>query len=103
MASFALGVYEVTFGEYDRFAQASGRDRSNDRGWGRAGRPVLGPDELEPDLKLRYAGRRLPPPTTGRSRASITKLRVIARPAYALPVRSGAVISMPFLCCGTSN
>ena len=40
-SSFALGVYEVTFEEYDRFVQASGRDRPNDRGWGRAGRPVI--------------------------------------------------------------
>ena len=41
VASFALGVYEVTFEEYDRFAQASGRDRPNDQDWGRAGRPVI--------------------------------------------------------------
>ena len=39
--SFALGVYEVTFEEYDRFAAATGRDRPNDRGWGRGGRPVM--------------------------------------------------------------
>ena len=39
--SFALGVYEVTFEEYDRFAAATGRDRPNDRGWGRDGRPVI--------------------------------------------------------------
>ena len=37
--SFALGVYEVTFEEYERFARATGRDRPNDRGWGRGGRP----------------------------------------------------------------
>ena len=40
MSSFALGVYEVTFEEYERFARATGRDRPNDRGWGRGGRPV---------------------------------------------------------------
>ena len=39
--SFALGVYEVTFEEYERFAAATGRDRPNDRGWGRGGRPVI--------------------------------------------------------------
>ena len=39
--SFALGVYEVTFEEYERFARATGRDRPNDRGWGRGGRPVI--------------------------------------------------------------
>ncbi len=39
--SFALGVYEVTFEEYDRFAQATRRNRPNDGGWGRGGRPVM--------------------------------------------------------------
>ena len=39
--SFALGAYEVTFEEYERFARATGRDRPNDRGWGRGGRPVI--------------------------------------------------------------
>ncbi len=41
VGSFALGVYEVTFEEYERFARATGRDRPNDRGWGRGGRPVI--------------------------------------------------------------
>ena len=41
VSSFALGVYEVTFEEYDRFARATGRARPNDRGWGRGGRPVI--------------------------------------------------------------
>ena len=41
VSSFGLGVYEVTFEEYERFARATGRDRPNDRGWGRDGRPVI--------------------------------------------------------------
>ena len=41
LASFALGVYEVTFEEYDRFVQATGHRRPGDRGWGRGGRPVI--------------------------------------------------------------
>ena len=41
VGSFALGVYEVTFEEYERFARATGRDRPNDWGWGRGGRPVI--------------------------------------------------------------
>ena len=41
VSSFALGVYEVTFEEYERFTRATGRDRPNDRGWGRGGRPVI--------------------------------------------------------------
>ena len=39
--SFAMGVYEVTFDEYDRFALATGRGRPRDRGWGRGSRPVI--------------------------------------------------------------
>ena len=41
VSSFPLGVYEVTFDEYERFALATGRDRPNNSGWGRAGRPVI--------------------------------------------------------------
>ena len=41
VSSFGLGVYEVTFEEYDRFVQATGQRRPGDRGWGRGGRPVI--------------------------------------------------------------
>ena len=41
LASFALSKYEVTFDEYDRFVQATGHRRPNDRGWGRGRRPVI--------------------------------------------------------------
>lgn len=39
--SFAMGKYEVTFEEYDRFARATGRKKPEDQGWGRARRPVI--------------------------------------------------------------
>ncbi|MCP3677944.1 MAG: formylglycine-generating enzyme family protein, partial [Deltaproteobacteria bacterium] len=39
--SFALGRYEVTFAEYDRFCEATGRAKPTDRGWGRGKRPVI--------------------------------------------------------------
>ena len=39
--AFSIGVYEVTFHEYDRFVAATGRDAPNDRGWGRDYRPVI--------------------------------------------------------------
>ncbi len=35
IASFALSKYEVTFEEYDRFTDATGRKRADDEGWGR--------------------------------------------------------------------
>jgi formylglycine-generating enzyme required for sulfatase activity len=38
---FAMGKYEVTFAEYDRFAEATGREKPKDRGWGRGNRPVI--------------------------------------------------------------
>ena len=38
----AMGRYELTFADYDRFADAdSRRSRPNDRGWGRGSRPVI--------------------------------------------------------------
>jgi formylglycine-generating enzyme required for sulfatase activity len=38
---FAMGKYEVTFAEYDKFAQATGRKKPDDKGWGRGRRPVI--------------------------------------------------------------
>jgi formylglycine-generating enzyme required for sulfatase activity/serine/threonine protein kinase len=38
---FAIGKYEVTFQEYDRFATATGRALPNDQGWGRGQRPAI--------------------------------------------------------------
>lgn len=39
--SFAMGKYEVTFEEYDRFAIATGLRLPEDQGWGRGRRPVM--------------------------------------------------------------
>ena len=39
--SFALSKYEVTFEEYDIFTDATGRERADDRGFGRGRRPVI--------------------------------------------------------------
>ncbi|HDN26743.1 MAG TPA: formylglycine-generating enzyme family protein, partial [Thioploca sp.] len=37
----AMGKYEVTFAEYDKFAEATGRRKPSDNGWGRSNRPVI--------------------------------------------------------------
>ena len=37
----AMGRYEVTFAEYDRFAEATSRTKPDDEGWGRGTRPVI--------------------------------------------------------------
>ena len=38
---FALGVYAVTFGEYDMFCQITKRKNTHDALWGRGNRPVI--------------------------------------------------------------
>ena len=38
---FAIGEFEVTFEEYDRYAIAQGRPLPGDEGWGRGRRPVI--------------------------------------------------------------
>jgi len=41
VGAFAMGKYEVTFAEYDKFAQATGKSKPDDYGWGRGNRPVI--------------------------------------------------------------
>lgn len=38
---FAMGQYEITFAEYDRFAEATKREKPADNGWGRGNQPVI--------------------------------------------------------------
>lgn len=38
---YAMGRFEVTFEEYDRFAQAMGRELPSDGGWGRGKQPAI--------------------------------------------------------------
>ncbi|MBL8252248.1 MAG: SUMF1/EgtB/PvdO family nonheme iron enzyme, partial [Candidatus Competibacter sp.] len=38
---FAIGQYEVTFDEYDRFCDATKRKKPSDKDWGRGRRPVI--------------------------------------------------------------
>jgi formylglycine-generating enzyme required for sulfatase activity len=39
--SFAIGLYQVTFDEYDIYAKVTGRSLPADNGWGRRRRPVI--------------------------------------------------------------
>ena len=41
LKSFAISKYEVTFTQYQRFTQDTGRARPADEGWGRGERPVI--------------------------------------------------------------
>jgi formylglycine-generating enzyme required for sulfatase activity len=38
---FAIGRYEVTFEEYDKFAEATGREKPDDEGWKRGRHPTI--------------------------------------------------------------
>jgi formylglycine-generating enzyme required for sulfatase activity len=38
---FAMSRYEVTFAEYDKFVEVTGREKPDDEGWGRGNRPVI--------------------------------------------------------------
>ena len=41
VAAFRMGKHPVTFKQYDVFAEATGREKPNDEGWGRGKRPVI--------------------------------------------------------------
>lgn len=41
LSDYYMGRYEVTFEEYDAFCVATGRDKPDDKGWGRKKRPVI--------------------------------------------------------------
>ena len=41
VVKFAMGKYEVTFDEYDVFANSTGKDLPDDQGWGRGLQPVI--------------------------------------------------------------
>ena len=38
---FWISKYEVTFAQYDRFCEETGREKPDDEGWGRGNRPVI--------------------------------------------------------------
>ncbi len=38
---FAMGIYLVTFAEYDSFCDATNREKADDNSWGRDNRPVI--------------------------------------------------------------
>ena len=63
---FALGRYPVTFEEYDRFCEATGREKRIDRWWGRGRRPVIAVSHHDAEAysawlsKITKAGFRLP-------------------------------------------
>jgi formylglycine-generating enzyme required for sulfatase activity len=41
LGDFAAGIFEVTFEQYDKFCEATGREKPDDEEWGRDNRPVI--------------------------------------------------------------
>ncbi len=41
VSGFFMGRHEVTFAQYDKFSEATNRDKPDDEGWGRGNRPVI--------------------------------------------------------------
>ncbi len=57
---FYIGNYEVTFAEYDKFCEATGRNKPSDEGWGRGNRPVIHVSWDDAKAYCEWAGGRLP-------------------------------------------
>ncbi len=60
VSSFYIGKHEVTFQEYDRFCEVTGRQKPDDEGWGRGNRPVINLTKKEMIAYCQWVGGRLP-------------------------------------------
>lgn len=58
--AFYIDEHEVTFDQYDRFCEATGREKPDDEGWGRGHRPVINVSWFDADAYCKWAGKRLP-------------------------------------------
>ncbi len=57
---FYIGMYEVTFSEYDKFCETTGRSKPSDYGWGRGNRPVINISWHDAKAYCEWVGGRLP-------------------------------------------
>jgi formylglycine-generating enzyme required for sulfatase activity len=55
---FAIGMYEITFDEYELFCRDTGRDHPGDEGWGRGRRPVINVSWEDATAYTRWLSRR---------------------------------------------
>ena len=60
ISAFCIDKYEVTFDQYDRFCEATGRAKPEDAGWGRGSRPVINVTWDDANAYALDYGKRLP-------------------------------------------
>jgi len=58
--AYYLDKYEVTFSQYDKFCESTGREKPKDAGWGRETRPVINVSWEDAAAYAKWAGKRLP-------------------------------------------
>jgi len=58
--AFMMSKYEVTFEQYDLFCEATGREKPNDKAWGRGKRPVINVTWNDATAFANWMGCRLP-------------------------------------------
>ena len=58
--AYYIDKHPVTFEQYDRFCDATGRDKPGDQGWGRGRQPVVNVTWGDADAYTAWAGKRLP-------------------------------------------
>jgi formylglycine-generating enzyme required for sulfatase activity len=58
LAPFAIGIYEVTFDEYDQFCEDTGYPKPDDQAWGRGSRPVVNVSWEDAKAYLEWLSRR---------------------------------------------
>jgi len=58
--AYYIDKYEVTFEQYDKFCEATGRRKPRDSGWGRGNRPVINVSWNDAVAYAEYYGKRLP-------------------------------------------
>jgi formylglycine-generating enzyme required for sulfatase activity len=58
--SFRMSATEITFGQFDLFCEATGREKPDDNGWGRGNRPVVNVNWHDAVAFAEWVGGRLP-------------------------------------------
>lgn len=60
LSGYYIDKYEVTFSQYDKFCEATGRGKPDDNGWGRENRPVINVSWKDAEAYAKWSGKRLP-------------------------------------------